>query len=153
MFREILGILSDIIGVVFIWWNPETLLWYWKLLISAGFVFIAIGFHFLTKDHPVAKVKDYCWEDNSNCILFTNKNNYYFTDMLVSIYMQGEGSPKLCAIGYVKTDPKERRLHVQVIHKIDAKAMDKIKITPKKCREFFIKPSVMQNDISVIKWE
>ena len=61
MFREILGILSDVIGVVFLWWHPETLLWYWKLLISVGFVFIAVGFHFLTKDRPVAKVKDYLY--------------------------------------------------------------------------------------------
>ena len=75
------------------------------------------------------------------------------TDMLVSIYMQDEGIHTLCAIGYVKMDPRARQLHVQVVHKIDVKAMERIKSAPKKCRRFFIKPSVTQNDISVIKWE
>ena len=90
MIREILGILSDIIGVVFVWWEPVGLEWYWKVLFSAILIIVAVALLLMSRNRPIAKVKDYSWEDNKDIMLFLNKNAYYTNDMLVSVYMKEE---------------------------------------------------------------
>lgn len=153
MIREILGILSDIIGVVFVWWEPVDLAWYWKVLVSAILIVVAVALLLLSKNRPIAMVKDYSWEDNKSIILFLNKNTYYANDMLVSIYMKEENRTTLCAIGYVIMDPEDKRLHIQVVHQVDANTMAKIRSSPKRYKNYFIKPSVTQKDILGISWK
>ena len=117
-------------------------------------VLLAIIFHKISRDRRVAKVKDYLWGEREDaCItLISNKNTYYLTGMLVSIYTESERCPILCAIGYVKSDPKNSNLHIQVVHQIDPRAMSEIRNSPKSYKRFFAEPSVKQKDISTIKW-
>lgn len=153
MIREILGILADIVGIVFIWWQPDKMAWYWKLLISGVLIAIALTFFFLTKKRPIERVKDYSWEDNKPVMLFLNKNSYYSSGMLVSIYMKEEGKTTLCAVGHVNMDPEGKKEHIQVLHQIDTSTMAKIRSSRKKCSKFFVKPSVTQKEIMDINWK
>lgn len=153
MIREILGILADIVGIVFIWWQPDKMAWYWKLLISGVLIAIALTFFFLTKKRPIERVKDYSWEDNKPVMLFLNKNSYYSSGMLVSIYMKEEGKTTLCAVGHVNMDPEGKKVHIQVLHQIDTSAMAKIRSSRKKYSKFFVKPSVTQKEIMGINWK
>lgn len=153
MIREILGILSDIIGVVFVWWEPVGLEWYWKVLFSAILIIVAVALLLMSRNRPIAKVKDYSWEDNKDIMLFLNKNAYYTNDMLVSVYMKEENRTTLCAIGYVKLDPEDRLLHIQVVDQVDANTMAKIRSSPKRYKHFYIKPSVTHKDILGINWK
>lgn len=109
MIKDILGILADVAGLVFIWWQLDGLTWYWKLTISIGLVLISFAIFYLTRDHREAKVKNYCWDENGAITLILNKNNFYSIDMLVSIYAKDEGRKVLCAIGYVKKDPDDKK--------------------------------------------
>ena len=147
MIRDILGILSDIVGIIFVWWQSTGLAWYWKLLISISLVLIAIAFTILSKNRPVEKVKDYSWEDNKPIMLFLGKNSYYSNGMLVSVYIKEEGRPTLCAIGRVNMDPEEKGVHIQILHQIDRSAIAKIRISGKKYKKFIVKPSVTRKDI------
>lgn len=153
MIKDILGILSDMIGIVFVWWQPDLLAWYWKVLISIALLGIATVFSFLTKNRLVEKVTNYSWEENKPLMLFLHKNPYYSTGMLVSIYLKDEDSKILCAIGHINTDPDGKRVHVQVLHQIDARAMNKIRSSRKKYKYFFVTPSVTQKDIMGIDWK
>ena len=147
MIRDILGILSDIVGIIFVWWQPTALTWHWKLLISISLVLIAIVFAISTKNRLVEKVKDYSWEDDKSIMLFLCKNPYYSNGMLVSVYMKEEGRSILCAIGHVNMDPEDKGVHIQVLHQIDRGAMAKIRNSKGKYKKFFVKPSVSQKDI------
>lgn len=153
MIRDILGILSDIIGIAFVWWQPTALAWYWKLLISVFLVLTAIVFTILSKNRPVEKVKDYSWECNKPILLFLNKNSYYSNGMLVSIYIKEGRRPILCAIGYVNMDPEEKGVHIQVLHQVNKSAMEKIRTSRVKYKSFFVKPSVTHEDIMGIDWK
>ena len=152
MIRDILGILSDFVGIIFVWWHPESLAWYYKLIISVVLISIAIVFHFISKNRPTSNVTDYLLEENNRITLILNKNIYYSIDMLVSIYMRDENRSILCAIGYVKSDPEDKKLHIQVVHNIDIKTMEKIRQSSKSYKRFFVKPFVTQNDISKVEW-
>lgn len=147
MIKEILGILADIVGIAFIWWQPDALMWYWKLLISIGLIGVAIGIFFLMRDHREAKVKNYCWDENESITLILNKNNFYFTDMLVSIYARDDNRKALCAIGYVKKDPEDKMLHVQVVHQTDKSKMEQIRSSAIQYKKYSIEPSVTHSEI------
>ena len=147
MFREILGILADVIGIIFIWWQPDELTWYWKLLISIGLILASLAIFFLVRDHREAKVKNYCWDENGAITLILNKNKFYSIDMLVSIYVKDEGRKVLCAIGYVKKDPDDKKLHVQVVHQTDKGKMEQIRRSAKQYRSYSIAPCVTHSEV------
>lgn len=153
LFIGILGILSDLSGVVFLWWNPANIAWYWKLLISVVLVFIAIALFLVSSDSAIAKVTDYSWEEGKPILLFCNKNTYYTIDMLVSVYYKVDNKCILCAIGCVVADPTKESLHIQIIHRIDRNTFEKIKISTQQHKHFFIFPSVTPKDIQNIKWK
>ena len=152
MIKDILGVLSDFIGILFVWWQPETLAWHWKVIISAVLSLFAIAFVFLSRSRPLAKIKDYSWKNKKDIMLFLNKNTYYSPNMLVSIFSKENNQPTLCAIGYVKPDPEDKILHIQVLQQIDTCATEKIRSSAKSYKKFFILPYVTANDISSIEW-
>lgn len=155
MIRDIIGLLADIVGIVFVWWQPDSLAWYWKLLISIVLILIAIAYVFLSRNRPIARVKDYSIENNE-IMLFLDNNAYYSDNMLVSIYMKEETKTVLCAIGYVKPKPvpdtKDKTLHIHVLHPINNDAMRKIGCSAKQYKRFFVIPSVALNDLPSVKW-
>ena len=153
MIREILGILADVVGITFIWWQPDELAWYWKLIISIGLVVIALAIFFLIRDHREAKVKNYCWDENGAITLILNKNNFYFVDMLVSVYTKEDNRKVLCAIGYVKKDPDDKNLHVQVVHQTDKRKMEQIRSSATQYKRYSIAPSVTHSEVIKINWK
>lgn len=153
MIKDILGILADVAGLVFIWWQPDGLTWYWKLTISIGLVLISFAIFYLTRDHREAKVKNYCWDENGAITLILNKNNFYSIDMLVSIYAKDEGRKVLCAIGYVKKDPNDKKMHVQVVHQTDKSKMEQIRRSATKYKSYSIAPSVTHSEVIKINWK
>lgn len=153
MIRDVLGILADFVGIVFVWWQPASLAWYLKLIISVSLAGVAIAFFILTRKRPIEKVRDYSWEDNKPMMLFLDKNTYYSNGMLVSIYAKEGRETKLCAVGHVNMDPEEKKVHIQVLHEIDANAIAKIRNSPREYKRFFVKPSVTQNTIVGINWK
>lgn len=114
---------------------------------------IAILFFTLTKNRPVAKVKDYLWDGNKSIMLFLNKNSYYTNGMLVSIYIKEDRRTTLCAVGHVNMDPEGKRVHIQVLHQIDTVAMGRIRNSRNMCKKYLVKPSITQNDVLGISWK
>lgn len=154
MIREILGVVADIIGVTFVWWQPNNLAWYWKLAITVVLIMVSVGFLFLSKNRSVGRVINYSWEDSSKpIVLVLNNNPHYCIDMLVSVYIKEDVKLTLCAIGHVIPDPEGKKLHVQIIHQVDAIKMAKIRYSHEMSRHYFVKPSVTQQDVSVINWK
>ena len=150
MFRDLLGLVADITGIVFVWWQPNDLPLIGKVLISCILVALSIGILVFSQDRSKAKVKDYFAPEGEPITLILNKNANYCDDMLVSVYIKEETVPSLCAIGYVTKDPRDKKLHIRVIHDVDKNAILRIKQSRKYYRHYFVKPSVMQADISAI---
>lgn len=75
MITEIIAIIADLIGIVFVWWSPDSLQWYWKLLIIAILLIVAFVFMIVSKQPPSVKLTDYSWEDGNPVILFSKKTN------------------------------------------------------------------------------
>lgn len=153
MIREILGILADAIGIIFVWWQPNELAWYWKLIITIVLVVASFVIFFLMRDHREAKVKNYCWDENGSITLILNKNKFYSVDMLVSIYVKDERCKVLCAIGYVKKDPDDKKLHVQIVHQTDKSKMEQIRRSATKYKSYSIAPTVTHSEVIKINWK
>ena len=153
MIREILGILADAIGIIFVWWQPNELAWYWKLIITIVLVVASFVIFFLMRDHREAKVKNYCWDENGSITLILNKNKFYSVDMLVSIYVKDERRKVLCAIGYVKKDPDDKKLHVQIVHQTDKSKMEQIRRSATKYKSYSIAPTVTHSEVIKINWK
>lgn len=153
MFREILGILADFIGILFVWWQPANLTWFWKLIISFGIILASYVVFLLAKDQQQAKVKDFCCGEDGTITLILNKNKFYSIDMLVSIYIKDENHKTLCAIGYVKRDPDDEKLHVQVVHQTDNSKMEQIRRSATKYKSYSITPSVTHSEVIKINWK
>lgn len=153
MIAEILGILSDIIGVVFVWWNPSELTLFWKITLSVLFIAAAIGVFLLAQDPTIARVNKYAWEDNQSIMLFAKKNRNFSSDMLVSIYMTEGTTPILCAIGYVTIDPTGKLLHVMIVHIIKPDVLERIRTSTDNLKRFYVTPYVRHNEVSELAWQ
>jgi len=153
MFREILGILSDIVGLVCVWLPPNELTSHWKVIITIGIIILTVIILLFMRQHSEAKVKNYCWGEDGSVTLILDKNAYYSFDMLVSIYVKDENRKEICAIGYVKNDPDGNDLHVQVVHHINRSKMEQIRNSAKQYKRYSIAPAVMHSDVIKINWK
>lgn len=152
MIREILGLIADMIGILCLWCQPDSLDLVWKIVLTVILAVIALALFYLTKDRPKAILKTYSWENNKPIILSLKKNSRYSSDMLVSIYLKEEDTPDaVCAVGYVLSD-EETKLYVQVIHQIDEVAMSKITHSPRHYKRFYVLPYAKLSDVSAIGW-
>lgn len=95
---------------------------------------------------------DYFWEDDERPTLFVKKNEYFKDNSLVSIYMREDNKTLLVAIGFVISEPEERRKNIQinVFKYIDENTLRKIKVTKRSYKKFCVKPDVRYSDISGI---
>ena len=150
MISKTIGILSNVLALLFIWVKNEAIPLWIKIPLSLLCLFFSIIIARVEYGSFKGRIKDYCYEDGKVKHVFIRRNSNFQPDSLVSIYYQKNGK-HLCAIGYV-IDNNENDLQIVIIEKSQKivkgyKYLDGITQTKRSHIDFYAIPSINYREV------
>lgn len=148
MLSKYLGLLSDLIALLFVWVKVENASLWGKIGLTLVCSVVAVLIIFLEKGSYAVKVIDYLYENGKVKHVFIHKNSNFTENSLVSVYYNPIGDKQLSAIGYV-VDNHDGSLQI-IIVKLFGSSINQILNTKKSHKSFTVTPNMMYDETESI---